>query len=412
MTWQASFAPLRSPIFAWYYASRSVNTLGSMMAGVALTFAVLDLTDSATALGQVLAARTIPLVLLLLYGGVISDRFSRTVVLQVANLASAATQGVIALLVLTGTAELWSLLALSAVNGAVSAISFPAMASVLPQLVSRDQLQPANALMSISRNGLSVLGPTVAALLVVTVGPGWALAVDAASWLVSALLLVPIRLPRPDRTRRTGTVAELREGWTFFRTTTWLWVIVLAFGALNAITSGAWNTLGPLVAQETIGRQAWGWALSAEAAGLLVMAVITLRVPLQRPLLLGMLAMIPMAGPLFVLGIHPSVALLVVMSFVAGAGVEVFSLGWNLAMQEHIDEAMLSRAYSYDALGSFVAMPIGQLVAGPLAGSFGLEPVLVGAGVAYLAIVLLTLASRSVRDLPRRVDGAAASAVH
>jgi MFS family permease len=119
-----------------------------------------------------------------------------------------------------------------------------------------------------------------------------------------------------------------------------------------------------------------------------------------------------MAGPLLVLGIHPSVALLVVVSFVAGAGIEVFSLGWNLAMQEHIDESMLSRAYSYDALGSFVAMPIGQLVAGPLAGSFGLEPVLIGGGIAYLGIVLLTLTSRSVRDLPRRVDGAAAAPVH
>ena len=133
-----------------------------MMANIALTFAVLDITDSAAALGQVLAAHTIPMVLLLLWGGVISDRFPRELVIQVSNVASAVTQGLIAFLVLTGSAELWMLIALSVVHGAVSAISFPAMASLLPQLVPRDQLQPANALMSLTRNGLTVLGPTSA----------------------------------------------------------------------------------------------------------------------------------------------------------------------------------------------------------------------------------------------------------
>lgn len=158
MTWRSSLHPLRSRNFTWYFASRFVNTLGSTMAGVALAFAVLDLTDSATALGQVLAAHTIPMVLLLLYGGVISDRLPRTLVLQFSNLASAITQGVIAVLVISGSATMGMLLVLTAVNGAVSALSFPAMASALPQLVPRDDLQSANALVSLSRNGLAVTG--------------------------------------------------------------------------------------------------------------------------------------------------------------------------------------------------------------------------------------------------------------
>ncbi len=143
MTWADAAQPLRQRNFAWYFSSRFVNTLGNMMASIALTFAVLDITDSAAALGQVLAAHTIPMVVLLLWGGVISDRFPREVVIQLSNVASALTQGVIAFLVITGTAELWMLIALSVVHGAVSAISFPAMASLLPQLVPRDQLQPA-----------------------------------------------------------------------------------------------------------------------------------------------------------------------------------------------------------------------------------------------------------------------------
>jgi MFS family permease len=407
VTWADSFAPLRARSFAWYFASRFVNTFGGMMANIALAFAVLDIEDSATALGQVLAAHTVPMIVLLLWGGVISDRFPRTAVLQVSNLASALTQGAIAFLVITGEAELGTVIALTAVHGAVSALAFPAMASMVPQLVPRAQLQPANALLSLTRNGLTVLGPTVGALLVVTIGPGWALAVDAATWLIAALLLLPVRLPPRERHGSTSTLTELREGWTFFWSTTWLWAVVVGFGVLNMIHTGTMQTLGPAVAEDTVGRQGWGYVLSAEALGLLAMAVVLLRVPLQRPLLWGMAA-ISLAGlPMVLLGAQPVLLLLVVAAFLGGAGIEVFSMGWNLAMQEHIDDRMLSRAYSYDALGSFVAMPIGQLAWGPLGEMLGYSPVLIASGIAYAVICGLVLLSRSVRTLPRRtLEGA------
>ena len=160
MTWTTALAPLRNRNFAWYFASRFVNTLGNMMASIALAFAVLDITDSPAALGQVLAAHTIPMIALLLYGGVIADRFPRTLVLQFSNVSSAVSQGAIAMLVLAGEAEIWMLVVLSIVHGAVSGVGFPAMASVLPQLVPREDLQPANALVSLTRNGMMVLGPT------------------------------------------------------------------------------------------------------------------------------------------------------------------------------------------------------------------------------------------------------------
>ncbi|HYJ26721.1 MAG TPA: MFS transporter [Nocardioides sp.] len=403
MRWSESFAPLRNRNFAWYFASRFVNTFGGMMANIALAFAVLDIDDSPAALGQVLAAHTIPMVVLLLWGGVISDRLPRTLVLQASNVASAVTQGLIAFLVITGSAEIWMVIVLSMVHGAVSAISFPAMASMVPQLVPREQLQPANALLSLTRNGLTVLGPTVGALLVVTIGSGWALAVDAATWLVAALLLAPVRIPPKERKASTSTVADLREGWTFFRSTTWLWVIVLAFGVLNMIHTGTMQTLGPAVAEDadSVGRQGWGLVLSAEGLGLVVMAFVLLRFRLERPLFWGMAAISLASVPMIMLGAQPVLVALVVAAFVAGAGIEVFSMGWNLAMQEQIDDDMLSRAYSYDALGSFVAMPIGQLLWGPLAIWLGSDRVLVASGVAYAVICALVLCSRSVRDLPR-----------
>ena len=401
MTWKAAFAPLGNRNFAWYYASRFVDTLGSNMAHVALAFAVLEI-GNATAVGQVLAARTIPLVVFMLFGGVIADRFPRAVVMQLSNLVAALTWGVMAYLFITGSAELWMILVLAAVNGTSDAAGFPAMAGMVPQLVPREQLQPANALLSLSRGGLTILGPTIGALFVVTVGPGWALAVNALTWVVASILLVPVTIPpRPPKEEQTSTFQELREGWTLFRTTTWLWVVVLAFGFLNAINAGGLLTLGPAIAKATFGEQGWGLVLSAESAGLLAMTVILLRVKLRRPLLTGMLGCALFGVPLIVLGAQPHLLTMVIVMFVAGAGIEVFSMGWNLAMQENIEDSMLSRAYSYDALGSFVAMPIGQLAYGPLGEAFGYRDVMLWSGVAYIAIALLALTSRSVRNLER-----------
>jgi hypothetical protein len=229
---------------------------------------------------------------------------------------------------------------------------------------------------------------------------------DALTWFVAALLLIPVKIPpRQARTADSpSAIAELREGWSYFWQTTWLWVVVIAFCALNAIHSGAIFILGPSVALETFGEQGWGLVLSAESAGLIVMTIVMLRVPLQRPLLLGMLGISALGLPILMLGVRPELGVMIVAMFVAGAGTEVFSIGWNLAMQENIDAQMLSRAYSYDALGSFVAIPVGQLTFGPLAAAFGYRDVLIVSGVLYFGICLLTLLSDSVRDLPRRVE--------
>ena len=128
---------------------------------------------------------------------------------------------------------------------------------------------------------------------------------------------------------------------------------------------------------------------------------VLLRVALPRPLLVGMLGCSLLGIPHGHARARPGVGLLVVASFAAGIGLEVFGMGWNLAMQENIDEGQLSRAYSYDALGSFVAMPVGQLLYGPLGDRFGYAPVVAISGVAYVAVALSVLLSRSVRTLPR-----------
>ncbi len=397
-----AFAPMGVANFRWYFLAQLVNMVGSTMAPVAVAFAVLEVNDSPSALGAVLAGNSIPMVVFLLFGGVIADRLPRVLVMRAGNLVLAATQGAFALLIVTDTAELWMLISLQAVNGITMALVLPALAAVMPQLVPREMLQQANVLQSMSRGALRVLGPTIAALLVVSIGPGWAVAVDALTWVAASALLVLVKLPKRERAEDApSTLTELREGWSLIVGTTWLWVIVLAFGVLNAIHMGAWFTLGPPLAKDTIGERGWGLVLSAESLGLLAMTVIMLRRRLERPLLLGMLGMATFGLPLVILGVEPVLVPLLVAAFLAGAGTEVFSLGWNLAMQENIEERMLSRAYSYDMLGSYVAIPVGQLVYGPLGAAFGYRDVLVVSGIAYIAIALLTLLSPDVRNLRR-----------
>ncbi|MFL6062645.1 MAG: MFS transporter [Marmoricola sp.] len=397
----APLAPLRNRDFRRFYIAQVVDTSGSYMAPVALAFAVLHVSDSPSALGAVLAANSIPLVVFLLFGGVLADRLPRLLVIRVANLGAAATQGAVAALVLTGHAELWMLIVLEAVNGTLQAALFPALQGLLPQLVDRTQLQEANLLMSLSRGVLRIVSPSVGALLVVGAGAGWALAADAVTWAVAAVLLAGVRLPERERDVAGSVLGDLREGWVLFTSTTWLWVVVLVFGVLNAVQSGAWTTLGPSHAKATIGADGWGYLVSAESAGVLVMTLLLMRRRLERPLFSGLLAITFLGLPILAFGLTDHLPVLLLCSFAGGAGVQVFSLGWTLAMQENVAEEMLSRAYSYDALGSFVAIPVGQLLAGALAAGYGITHVMAAGGAIYIVLPLLALASRSVRGLRR-----------
>ena len=337
MRLRESFGALGDRRFAWYFAARTISIAGSSMAPVALTFAVLELTGSAGALAQVLAARTATMVVFLLVGGVVSDRMSRTSVMQMSHALTFLTQGLAAALFITGRAELGVIIAIEAVNGAVSAFTVPAMMGVVPLVVDRSRLQQANALLSFSRSGLTIIGPSVAGVLVVTVGAGWALAADSVAYVLAILCLLRVRLPGRVRDARTGApsmVAELREGWGEFTSRTWLWLVVVVFGVLNAIQVGSLSVVGPLIATRVpaLGVSGWALALSARAVGTVVMTLFMLRLSFRFPLRAGMIGVAAMAVPIGLLGVAPTTWPLVMAMVAGGAGIEVFGRG----MEHHI----------------------------------------------------------------------------
>jgi hypothetical protein len=388
--------------FRFLLVGRTIALLGNGLASIALTFAALDLGGSATELGVVLAARSIPMVVLLLFGGVVSDRFPRHRVLVVSNVVSAASQAAAAALLLSGRGSILALVPLVAVNGGASAFTFPASAGLLPQTVPAALLQPANVMFRMASQAAMFAGASLGGVLVATAGSGWGLAGDAASFAVAAACFAAIRTTADEPAPQSGNLfVELREGWSAFRSRTWLWVVVLAFGLINALHAAGWFTLGPTVADQTFGRQGWGFVLAAETAGTVLAGVLLLRVRFRRPLLVGMLGVLAWSPLLLALAAEPPVLGLLVASFVAGASIELFGLGWDLSMQQHVPPHLLSRVYAYDALGSLVALPLGQLLAGPAAALLGTREALVLCSVSITVVGAAALAVPAVRRLER-----------
>jgi MFS family permease len=371
------------------------------MAPIALAFAVLDI-GSTTDLGIVLAAGWLPQIAFILVGGVWADRLPRNVVMVGANVLSGGAQAVVAALLLLDRAELWQLAVLQIVRGIATSFFFPASAGIVPQTVQVHELQQANALLRLSLNATSILGAAVGGGLVALVGSGWAIAFDAATYFGSAAVLSRMNLRgRVQSSRRF--FSELAEGWHEFRTRTWLWTIVVAAAIGNLVWVGGSSVLGPTVAKESLGGAAgWGVVVAAEAVGLLVASGIALLWRPRRPLFVSVIALL--GTPLFLASLAGSetLALVVAAGLAAGFGIELFNVNWVTTMQEQIPDDVLARVNSYDALGSFVFIPIGLTIAGPLADAIGTSEALwLGAAISFV-LPLLTLTVRDVRRLKRR----------
>jgi MFS family permease len=394
--------PLRERDYRLLFVARTTSRLGGSMAPVALAFAVLTtLHGSASDLGLVLTARMIPTVCFLLLGGVLGDRLPRHVVMVGSNLVSAGSQAAAAALLLSGHATVANLAALAAVNGLSSAFFMPASEGVVPLTVAVPLLQQANTLLRLSTNATTILGASLAGVLVAATSPGWAIAVDAVTFLVAAAATARMRLPRQNVHQRS-MLHELREGWTDFWSRTWLWAIVLQFGIVNAAEGGTVNVLGPKVANEHLGgATTWGAFLAATSIGLLACGVVLLRWRPRRILLLATLASFGLALPPLALAPPVPVALLLAVGFVYGWFFETFGVMWTLAMQEQIPREKLSRMFSYDMLGSFVLLPVGMALVGPIDAAIGDRATLLGCAALVVVATAPVLLSRDVRTLER-----------
>lgn len=197
---------------------------------------------------------------------------------------------------------------------------------------------------------------------------------------------------------------DLRVGWTEFISRQWVWSVVLAFLVLNMIFTACFSTLGPVIADDTFGRIGWGAVSTCFGAGLIAGGIVMIRLKPKYPVRIGMFGMLSMAPMYLCLALAPYTVAVAAVAFVVGLGFELFGIGWETALGQHIPIDKLSRVSSYDMLGSFIAGPIGQLAVGYLAAVTSIKLVELYGAAIHIVVVALTLAVPSVWRLQRHTN--------
>jgi len=394
-------APLwRDSRFVLLLSARVVSVLGNGFARVALAFAVLALPGaSGGRLSLVLACQAMPQLVFILVGGVIADRMSRSGLMALADALGAAAYGGLAAMVLTGHAPLWALCLLAVPAGTATALFAPAMEGLVPSIVPAHRLQRANGMLRVGINSSLLLGLALSGVTVAVVGAGWALALNAASFVVSAALTARLRVSALPRRRSSGW-ADLREGWQEFASRQWLWVVVAQYAVVVAALNANLGVLGPLAAEQHLdGARAWSVIVAAQSLGTVAGAGIAARVRVNRPILVAVSCTFPAAVPIALLSARAPVWLIAAAMFGAGIASDVFGVLWVTTIQRHVPEEALSRVSSYDYFGSLAFAPLGLLVAGPVAAAVGTGTALAGCAALIVVATAAALCAPQVRSL-------------
>jgi MFS family permease len=316
-----------------------------------------------------------------------------------ADLVRLVTQSTTAALLISGHARIWQIAALQALHGAATAFFNPAATGLTPQVVSPDGLQDANALRGVAMGASGIAGPALSALLVASIGAGWALGADAATFLVSALCLGALRLPPHVKLAPQSFLRDLVDGWSEFSSRTWVWVIVVCAAFGNGF-SGAFFVLGAVISKTDLGGAlAWGLILAAFSLGAVIGGLAVTRCRPHRPLLVGGLALLPWGAPPALLALHAPAFAIAAIALAAGTGLMTFNSLWETTLQQHVPQAKLSRVSAYDWFGSLLMQPLGFALVGPEVGLFGQTKTLWIASVGQFASCALMLLPASVRRL-------------
>lgn len=391
-------------------AARAISYFGTYLAPIAVAFAVLDLTGSATDTGIAFACWTVAQVAALLVGGVVADRLPRRLVMVSSDVANVCVRTAMGVLLLTGHAQVWHLFVLQALGGAATAFYSPASSGLVPEVVERSRLQQANALMGIARYVSFPLGAATGGAIVATIGPGTALLVDAGSYAASALLLFGISLSARARSAATPNfLHELREGWQAWTEHTWVWLLNVWIALYFLITYAPFFVLGPYIAKHELGGAAqWGTVVTGEGIGALLGALVGLRVRPARPwVMVGAIFALTSVQSIL-LAAHASFVLIAAAAVIAGFSFSLGSVIFETGVQRAIAPDKLSRVSAYSWMCAMVFLPLGYALAGPIAAAVGMSTYLVFGAVWILVTTAVVFAVPAVRNY--RLPAAAAMA--
>jgi MFS family permease len=385
------------------FGATVVSNLGDGIVTVALAFAVLDLTHSATDLGLILACKLAAQVVMLLVGGVVADRVSRQRVMMAADLVRLVGQAVMGILLIGHDATVVELGISQVILGGAAAFFQPASMGLVPALAGEFRHE-ANAMRGIASASSGIVGPALGALLVAAVGAEWGLLADAASYGLSALLLSRVHhavgsAPAPAAGENRSIFGDLAAGWSEVRSRTWVWALIIGFGVSNSLME-TWNVFGPLSMRRWYeGAPSYAVLSIAFSVGTLLGGVVSLRFRPRRPLFIGTLVCLPVVLPSILVALRLPLGFVVPVQLISGIGPIAFNTLWWTALQDHIPTEALSRVVSFDYAGSYLILPLGTALAGPLADAIGLRNAMLACAFAAIASVGSTLLLPSVRNL-------------
>jgi MFS family permease len=431
---------LRHRDFRMLWLAQTASVVGDNIVLVALALFIVAKTGSPTDLGLVLAAKSLPLVAFLLIGGAWADRLPRHRLMIGTDLVRFSLHALLAALIFAGNVRIWQVVVIEMLFGCAEAFFRPAANGVLPQTVPEPDIQPATAVTTMSSNVSEFAGPALATALVLGAGAGWAFALDAGTFLLSAFFLARVRprtrfaaagardpqqavaareaigprlqvasLPSPEAdsaaAERPSVWADIREGAREVRAHTWVWATLASFCVALFCGLAPWFVLGPVVAGEQYGHLAvYGIVEAALGFGTIVGSLAGVGWRPRFPMRMAMLAILvwPIAAILYAAGV--TLALVVPVTVVAGIGIALFDVWWLTALAERMPPDKLSRVASYDWMVSLALLPLGYALAGPLANALGAVPVMLGGSLLAIAAFGLGLLPRQTRSLERLGD--------
>jgi MFS family permease len=392
------------PAFRTLLIARIISNFGNGLGPIALAFGVLGLEDAtASSLSIVMAAQMGPMVLFMLFGGVLADRFPRALVVGVSDIFLSGFVIANGIMLINGTATVLSLAIIAFISGSLNALWWPAFAGLIPEIVDEEDLQSANSVVALGANGANIVGTVTGGLIVAGIGAGWAMVADGISFLIAGLLVFTLRKygKTREQTEHSPTVyADLVHGWKEFSSRSWVVAVVAGYAIINMIFESVFAVVGPVHAEQELGGpKPWSWILAALSAGMIAGVLVSLKVRPKHPLLIALSAQVAVAVWILTMGVTNWVPLIMISAFFAGIAFDFFFVLWQTAMQSHIPRESLSRVSSYDAFGSLALAPIGLIVAGPLTEKFGTSQTLIAMGAVFIAILGVVLAVPAVRHL-------------
>lgn len=411
--------PARPPLwdrrFTLFFTARTVSMFGDAMMPVAAALAVGAL-YGISGVGLVLGVWTGSFVVVVLFGGVFADRFGARRMMVGADLVRVLTQGVLAAAFFAGPPPFWLLVTMAAVAGVAVAMFLPGANGMVPQ-VARDP-QRANATLKVADALAQLLGPAFAGLLIALTGAGTVYAIDAGTFLLSALCLALVRLAPAvvltgtpaDAAARTGGALrrDLRRGWQEFRSRTWMWAVILIWMGYGVLVFGPLVPLSSALVGDRLGPNAYGLAVSFLGAGTVLGGLLALRVRPARPLAAGTVAMALYTVLPLCVALDTGLPVLLAGHVLGGGALAFWSVMWATSVQTHTPPAVLNRVSAYELGGSVSGIALGQILAGPAIALASPGRLLLVSAGACLAGCVALLAIPAIRTLRRAAPADAA----